>query len=428
MTWSSHCSRSGWHGEHAAPEAVQAQDLHAQAQQRSAESELLDTKSTGQFLKYQQMLPCLRRPSRSSLGLPSGPSPPPSPPGGLDPDLTTIPPLFDFNLFNPERARGRNARLPVAVTSTLHSPSDAADDMVLQALLGDATSFAASSASQLASPASVERQQLQNSLAHQRIEQVAASAQELLRFQGPSFAHSAPLYSSNHFLSPPQNLPNSLGDVMSRERTLASLLQQPNQLVSSLEHYEAPGSGRPGRMHGQQQSRFQSPQSDSWIHKPVPTMRQAEFGSGSSPLPSPPALLNTQQRPYTPGNLQVSHILPITVLFVCLFARMLACSLACLFAYLLARMVASLVLACLPACLLAACCLMACLSSCLHAFLLALALLAGITCFLPCITFTPSSVPSRKSGRQYLGDLCMQSCLCAEPAALGYQSLGRPPH
>ncbi|DBA71094.1 TPA: hypothetical protein ACH3X2_011514 [Trebouxia sp. C0005] len=33
-------------------------------------------------------------------------------------------------------------------------------------------------------------------------------------------------------------------------------------------------------------------------------MRHADFGSGLSPLPSPPALLNTQQRPYTPGNLQ----------------------------------------------------------------------------------------------------------------------------
>ncbi|KAL0038679.1 hypothetical protein WJX79_002882 [Trebouxia sp. C0005] len=170
-------TRSGWHGEHAAPEAVPlVQDLQTQAQQRSAESELLDTKSTDQFLKYQQMLPSLRRPSRSLLGLPSGPSPPPSPPGGLDPELTNIPPLFDFNLFNPERARGKNARLPVAVTSTLHSPSDAADDM------------------------------------------------------GPSFPHSAPLYSSNHFPLPPQNLPNSLGDVMSRERTLATLLRQPNQL------------------------------------------------------------------------------------------------------------------------------------------------------------------------------------------------------
>ncbi|DBB00091.1 TPA: hypothetical protein ACH3X1_013944 [Trebouxia sp. C0004] len=296
-------TRSGWHGEHAAPEAVPlVQDLQTQAQQQSAESELLDTKSTDQFLKYQQMLPSLRRPSRSLLGLPSGPSPPPSPPGGLDPELTNIPPLFDFNLFNPERARGRNARLPAAVTSTLHSPSDAADDMVLQALL-DPTSIAASSASQLASAESVERQQLQNTLAHQRIEQVAASAHELLRFQGPSFPHSAPLYSS-HFPSPPQNLFNSLGDAMSRERTLASLLQQPNQLVSSLEHYELPGSGRPGRLHGQQQSRFQSPQSGSWINKPVPSMRQADFGSGLSPLPSPPALLNTQQRPHTPGNLQ----------------------------------------------------------------------------------------------------------------------------
>lgn len=342
MCW--HCSRSGWHGEHAAPEAVPlVQDLQTQAQQRSAESELLDTKSTDQFLKYQQMLPSLRRPSRSLLGLPSGPSPPPSPPGGLDPELTNIPPLFDFNLFNPERARGKNARLPVAVTSTLHSPSDAADDMVLQALLGDATSFAASGASQLASAASVERQQLQNTLAHQRIEQVAASAQELLRFQGPSFPHSAPLYSSNHFPLPPQNLPNSLGDVMSRERTLATLLRQPNQLVSSLEHYEPPGSGRPGRMHGQQQSRFQSPQSGSWGHKPVPSMRHADFGSGLSPLPSPPALLNTQQRPYTPGNLQVSHILTIIVLPACLLVRLLANQLSCW-------------LACLPTCL------MACLS------------------------------------------------------------------
>ena len=143
---------------------------------------------------------------------------------------------------------------------------------------------------------------------------------------------------------------------MSRERTLASLLQQPNQLVSSLEHYEPPGSGRPGRMHGQQQSRFQSPQSGSWIHKPVPSMRHADFGSGLSPLPSPPALLNTQQRPYTPGNLQVSHVLTITVLF--------ACSLACLLVRLLACL-----LACLPACLLA-CCLMACLPVCLVACML----------------------------------------------------------
>lgn len=295
---------SGWHGEQAATESVSlAQDLHTQAQQRPAESDLLEAKATDQFFSYQQTLPSLRHPHRSLLGLPSGPSPPPSPPGDIDPEVANIPPLFDFNLFNPDRIRGRNMRLPVAVTSTLHTPSDTADDMVLQAILGDATSFAASGANQLASAATRERQQLQNTLAHHRIEQVAASAQELLRFQGPALPHAASQY-SNHFPSPPQNLPNRLGDLSSMDSSLASLLQQPNQLVSTLEHYEAPGSGRPGRMHGQQQSRFTSPQSSNWVHKPVPTRRQSDLGSGLSPLPSPPALLNTQQRPHTPGSLQ----------------------------------------------------------------------------------------------------------------------------
>lgn len=328
-----YCSRSGWHGEQAAPESVSlAQDLHTQAQQRSAESDLLEAKATDQFFNFQQTLPNLRRPNRGLLGLPSGPSPPPSPPGDMDPEVANIPPLFDFSLFNPDRVRGRNTRLPVAVTSTLHTPSDTADDMVLQAILGDATSFAASGANQLASAATREQQQLQNTLAHHRIEQVAASAQELLRFQGPSFPHAAPQYST-HFPSPPQNLSNRLGDLSSRDSSLASLLQQPNQLISTLEHYEAPGSGRPGRMHGQQQSRFTSPQSSNWIHKPVPTRRQSDLGSGLSPLPSPPALLNTQQRPHTPGSLQVSNAsvmvgtadIALDLRFCCLPALTYAC-------------------------------------------------------------------------------------------------------
>ena len=270
-----------------------------QQPQQLADSDLLDPKnSSDQFARYQQMLPSLRRPGRSLHGIASGPSPPPSPPGDLDPDLANMPPLFDFGLFHPDRARGKNTRLPVAVTSTLHShiPTHSgmhaadlspADDLVLQALLGDATSFAASNASQLHSAAAADRQQIQNTLAQQRIEQVAASAQELLRGQGPSF----PLHSSNRFPSPPLSLPSGL-DFTGRDRAFANLLQQPNQLVSSMEHYEPQGSGRPGRTHGQQPS-FQSPP-QSWIHRPVPSRRVSNYGSALSPLPSPPALVNTQ--------------------------------------------------------------------------------------------------------------------------------------
>ena len=237
-----------------------------------------------QFGKYQQMLPTLRRPGRSLHGLPSAPSPPPSPPGDLDPDLANMQPLFDFGLFSSERARGRNARLPVAVTSTLHADVPLPpDNQILQALLGEATSFAASSASQLSSAAAEDRQRIQNSLAQQRIEQVAASAQELLRNQGPPF----PSQGSNRFPSPPQNLPSSFDFTDRDSMALANLLQQPTQLVSSMEHYEPQGSGRPGRMHGQHPS-FQAP-SQGWTHKPVPSQR-------ATPLPSPLALINTQQR------------------------------------------------------------------------------------------------------------------------------------
>ena len=226
----------------------------------------------------------MRRPGRSLQGLSSTVSPPSSPPAG---DLD--PPLFDFSLFHPDRSRGKNARLPVAVTSTLHSDLPPANDLVLQALLGDATSFAASSASQLPSAAAADRQHIQNTLAQQRIRQVAASAQELLQGTGPSF----PSHTSNRFPSPPQHLPSDL-DSIGRDRAFASLLQLPNQLVSSVEHYEPQGSGRPGRMHGQQPS-FQSP-SQSWIHRPVPSRHLSDFGAALSPLPSPPALINTQQQ------------------------------------------------------------------------------------------------------------------------------------
>jgi len=53
-------------------------------------------------------------------------------------------------------------------------------------------------------------------------------------------------------------------------------------------------------------------------------------------------------------------------------------------------------------------------------------LLAGITCFLPRIILTTSSMPSNKSGCQCLGQLCMQPCMRAESAALGFQPLGWP--
>ena len=229
------------------------------------------------------MLPTLRRPGRSLQSLPSAPSPPPSPPADLDPDLANMQPLFDFGLFSSERVRGRNARLPVAVTSTLHADVPLPpDNQILQALLGEATSFAASSASQLSFAAAEDRQRIQNSLAQQRIEQVAASAQELLRNQGPPF----PLHGSNRFPSPPQNLPSSFDFTDRDSMALASLLQQPSQLVSSMEHYEPQGSGRPSRMHGQHPS-FQAP-SQGWTHRPVSSQR-------ASPLPSPPALINTQQ-------------------------------------------------------------------------------------------------------------------------------------
>ena len=208
-------------------------------------------------------------------------------------------PLFDFGLFSSEHGRGRNTRLPVAVTSTLHADVPLApDNRVLQALLGEATSFAASSANQLPSAAAEDRQRIQNALAQQRIEQVAASAQELLRNQGPPY----PSHSSNRFPSPPQNLPSAFDFNDRDSMALASLLQQPNQFVSSMEHYEPLGSGRPGRMHGQHTS-FQQP-SQGWTHRPVPSRRLPDFASGPSPLPSPPALINTQQHDPTPSSLQ----------------------------------------------------------------------------------------------------------------------------
>ena len=282
-----------------------------QHQQQQSDSKLLDTKHTDQFLKFQQSLPSLRRHPRSLLGSPAGLSPPPSPPD-LDTELAHIAPLFDFSLFDPERARGRNARLPVAVTSTLHSSSDRADDLVLQTLLGDATSFAASNASQLAS-ATAEQQHLQSTLALQRIEQMAASAQEMLRVQGPSFPHSAPQY-PNSFPSPPQNFPS---DFSFKDRALASLLEQPNQLVTSMEHYEAAGSGRPGRSNGQQQPRFHSP-SPGWLHKPVASRWPSDFGSSFNTLRSPPALINSQQQNLpTPGSLQVQHPPQLLLLGLC---------------------------------------------------------------------------------------------------------------
>lgn len=211
-----------------------------------------------------------------------------------------MPPLFDFSLFSSDRARGRNARLPVAVTSTLHADVRLPpDNRVLQALLGDATSFAASNSSHLPSAAAEDRQRIHNTLAHQRIDQVAASAQELLRGQGSSFLP----HGGNRFPSPPHNFPSSF-DFDGRDSALASLFYQPNQLVSSMEHYEPQGSGRPGRMHGPQSS-FQSP-SQGWTHRPVPSRHSADFASAPSPLPSPPALINTQQREPTPGSLQAN--------------------------------------------------------------------------------------------------------------------------
>ena len=250
------------------------------------------------------MLPNLRRPGRSLQGLPLALSPPPSPPADLDAELANMPPpLFDFSLFSSDRARGRNARLPVAVTSTLHAdvpfPSDDRD-RVLQALLGDATSYAASNASHLPSAAAEDRQRFQNSLAHQRIEQVAASAQEMLRGQGPAFQpQNFVNLVNNRFPAPPQNLPSTF-DFDGRDTSLASFFYQPNQLVSSMEHYEPQGSGRPSRMHGQQAS-FQAP-SQGWTHRPVPSRWSSDFASAPSPLPSPPALINTQQREPTPSS------------------------------------------------------------------------------------------------------------------------------
>ena len=276
------CRRSAWQTEQ---NLGQDRLRREQQHQQLTETDLPDPKtSSDQFARYQQMHSSMRRPGRSLQGLSSTVSPPSSPPAG---DLD--PPLFDFSLFHPDRSRGKNARLPVAVTSTLHSDLPPANDLVLQALLGDATSFAASSASQLPSAAAADRQHIQNSLAQQRIKQSAASATELLQGTGPSF----PSHTSNRFPSPPQHLPSD-PDSIGRDRAFASLLQLPNQLVSSIEHYEPQGSGRPGRMHGQQAS-FTSP-SQSWVHKPVPSRRLSDFGPAPSPLASPPALFNTQQQ------------------------------------------------------------------------------------------------------------------------------------
>ena len=295
--WCWSCRRSGWHGEYTLAEEPPKQ--HLRQQHEFADADLFDPKHPAdQFGRYQQTLPTLRRPGRSLQSVPSGLSPPPSPPGDLDPDSANMQPLFDFGLFSSERARGRNARLPVAVTSTLHADVPLPpDNQILQALLGEATSFASSSASQLPSAAAEDRQHIQNSLAQQRIEQVAASAQQLLRSQGPSFAS----HSSNRFPSPPENLPSSFDFTDRDSVALASLLQQPNQLVSSMEHYEPQGSGRPGRMHGHHPS-FQAP-SQGWTHRPVPPRRAPEFASGPSSLASPPALINTQQHELNSNSL-----------------------------------------------------------------------------------------------------------------------------
>ena len=230
----------------------------------------------------------------------------------MPPDFPGMqPPLLNFGLFDPERARGKNARLPVAVTSTLHAPSDlplASDDVVLQALLGDATSYAASGTNQL--PVNDDqRQQVQSALAHQRIQQLAASAQERLRVQGPSFPQSAAQY----FGRQSQSYPTAEATQHDRQnlQRLAGLLQPSVPSVNTIEHYEPLGSGRPTRTSAQQSHSYQQPPSNNWIHRQVlPRQHDARPGlTRLTPAPhSPSPTMHARRQPEP--NLDLHSMFP----------------------------------------------------------------------------------------------------------------------
>lgn len=220
--------------------------------------------------------------------MPSAPSPPAIPPDF--PGLTQ--PLFNFPIFDHDRTRGRNTRLPVAVTSTLLANPES-DDLVLQ-LLGDAQSYAASGTNQL--PVNEgQRQQVQSALAQQRIQHLAASAQERLRVQNPSFPQSA----SQNLARPHYNSESSQHDRQTLQR-LADMLQPPTHTIETIEHYEPQGSGRPSRTAAQQSHSYQPP-SHNWVHRQV-LPRQTDLRPGLTRLTphphphSPVHSLNTNRQ------------------------------------------------------------------------------------------------------------------------------------
>ena len=186
-------------------------------------------------------------------------------------------PLFNFALFNPDRARGKHARLPVAVTSTLHA-DPAPDDLVLQALLGDAQSYAASGTHQL--PVNEDqRQQVQSALAHQRIQQLAASAQERLRVQGPSLPAQPAAHIPSRYLQQRNSAESAHSGMHS---PLGGPLLSPMPIVDTIEHYEPLGSGRPSRASAQPGGQYQPP-SNNWVHRQI-NPRQPDFRAGLTRL------------------------------------------------------------------------------------------------------------------------------------------------
>lgn len=274
---------------------MQRDAVEPDSQQRQSDPSLgLDfdwqPKDADSFLKYQAALPPLQRPGHARYSMPSAPSPPAIPPDF--PGLQA--PLFNFPIFDQDRSRGRNARLPVAVTSTLLANPEP-DDLVLQ-LLGDAQSYAASGTNQL--PVNEDqRQHMQSALAQSRIQHLAASAQERLRVQNPSFPPTASHSSSRQ--TEPRFQPEPSQHDRQTLQSLAGMLQQqqrqPMHSVHTVEHYEPQGSGRPGRTAAQQSHSYQPP-SNHWTHRQVlPT--QAELRPGltrltphpQSPLHSPDA-------------------------------------------------------------------------------------------------------------------------------------------
>lgn len=301
------CRGRGWQsGSDPNFRALQRDPAELDSQQKLLDPSFgldFDWKDADSFTKFQAALPSLHQ---ARFGLPAAPSPPAMPPDF--PGLQQ--PVMDFARFNPARARGKNARLPVAVTSTLHArPDTAPDDLVLQALLGDATSYAASGTNQL--PVNEDqRQQVQSALAHQRIQHLAASAQERLRVQGPSFPHSASQYSGSRQPQPQPYAEPSQHDRQTLQR-LAGLLQLPMHYVDTVEHYEPLGSGRPSRTSAQHSHSYQQSPSSNWIHRQV-LPRQGDFRPGLTrltPLPqSPEPSMNTRHQPES--HLDLQNILP----------------------------------------------------------------------------------------------------------------------